>query len=155
MSTTKAQELREQAKQARQDSLDSFERCDTDGFLSQWASDCSARLLSAEADLAEYDYIWRFTTLGDAEGNLIPNKKIETKFGYAYAIFQSFADLEVRGAQIIQWVGTGEKAIAKKGYTPILVEAKGKAILGKGINPSAFIVPAVPFFTPENSTIVK
>jgi hypothetical protein len=51
--------------------------------------------------------------------------------------------------------GTGDKAIAKKGYTKIIVEAKGKVVLGKGLNPSAFIVPAVPFFTTENSTIVK
>ena len=155
MSKVKAEELRAQAKQAHQDSIDSFERCDTDGFLSQWASDCSARLLSAEADLAESDYLWNFATLGDKDGNLVPNKKIETKFGYAYAVFASFEDLAVRDAQIVEWVGTGDKAIANKGYTKIIVEAKGKAVLGKGLNPSAFIVPAVPFFTTENSQVVK
>lgn len=153
--TTKADELRQQAKEAYQRSIDSFDRCDTDGFLSQWASDCSGRLLEAEADLAENNYLWGFTTLGDKDGKLVPNKKIATKFGYAYAVFASFADLAVRDAQIIEWVGTGDKAIAKKGYTKIIVEAKGKVVLGKGLNPSAFIVPAVPFFTTENSTIVK
>jgi hypothetical protein len=111
--------------------------------------------LLEEADLAENNYLWGFATLGDKDGKLVPNKKIATKFGYAYAVFASFADLAVRDAQIIEWVGTGDKAIAKKGYTKIIVEAKGKVVLGKGLNPSAFIVPAVPFFTTENSTIVK
>ena len=55
--TTKADELRQQAKEAHQRSIDPFERCDTDGFLSQWASDCSARLLLEEADLAENNYL--------------------------------------------------------------------------------------------------
>jgi hypothetical protein len=111
--------------------------------------------LLEEADLAENNYLWGFSTLGDKDGKLVPNKKIATKFGYAFAVFASFADLAVRDAQIIEWVGTGDKAIAKKGYTEIIVEAKGKVVLGKGLNPSAFIVPAVPFFTPENSQIVK
>jgi hypothetical protein len=103
--TTKADELRQQAKEAHQRSIDSFERCDTDGFLSQWASDCSARLLLEEADLAENNYLWGFATLGDKDGKLVPNKKIATKFGYAYAVFASFADLAVQDAQIIEWVG--------------------------------------------------
>lgn len=151
----KADELRKQAEEAHQRSIDSFDRCDTDGFLSQWASDCSARLLLEEADLAENNYLWGFATLGDKDGKLVPNKEIATKFGYAYAVFASFADLAVQNAQIIEWVGIGDKAIAKKGYTKIIVEAKGKVVLGKGLNPGAFIVPAVPFFTTENSTIVK
>lgn len=153
--TTKADELRKQAKEAYQRSIDSFDRCDTDGFLSQWASDCAGRLLEVEADLAEHDYLWNFNTLGDKDGNLIPNKKIKTKYGYAYAIFGSFEDLEKRDVQILEWVGTSEKVIAKKGYTLIRVQTKGKAVLGEGFTPSAYIAPVVPFFTPENSTIVK
>ena len=153
--TTKADELRQQAKEAYQRSIDSFERCDTEGFLSQWASDCAGSRLELEADLAEHDYLWHFDTLGDKDGNLIPNKKIKTKYGYAYAIFGSFADLEKRDAQILEWVGTSEKAIVKKGYTLITVEAKGKAVSGEGLAPIAYIKPVVPFFTPENSTIVK
>lgn len=155
MSSTRAKELRLEAKKAHQDSIDSFERCDTDGFLSQWASDCRSRMLSTEADLAEHNYQWTFITLGDKDGNLVPNKKIETKFGFAYAVFKSFDDLESYGAKIVEWVGLGEKAIAKKGYKPIMVEAKGKVVLGKGLNPGAFIVPVVPFFTLSNSQICE
>lgn len=153
VSSVKAEELRLQAKKARQDSLDSFERCDTDGFLSQWASDCAARMLEEEADLAEHNYQWTFITLGDKDGNLIPNKKIETKFGLAYAVFKSFDDLEIYGAEIVEWVGLSDKAIAKKGYKPIMVEAKGKVVLSKGLAPSAYIVPVAPFFTPSNCQV--
>lgn len=40
------------SRRAAQASADSFDRCDTDGFLSQWASDCTARLNFAKADWA-------------------------------------------------------------------------------------------------------
>jgi hypothetical protein len=53
MSNTDAADLRAQAARHDQDAADSFERCDTDGFLSQWASGMTARKLRAQADLAE------------------------------------------------------------------------------------------------------
>ena len=46
-------ELRDQAAAADQAAADSFERSDTDGFLSQWASGMTARELRAKADLVE------------------------------------------------------------------------------------------------------
>lgn len=45
--------LREQSAAARQRSIDSFDRCDTDGFLSQWASDCTASEKRLAAQLAD------------------------------------------------------------------------------------------------------
>ena len=36
--TSTAAQLREAAAADRQAAYDSFERCDTDGFMSQWAS---------------------------------------------------------------------------------------------------------------------
>jgi hypothetical protein len=48
----RARELREQAARARQQEQESFDRCDTDGFLSQWASSITAAEKDREADLA-------------------------------------------------------------------------------------------------------
>lgn len=49
----KADELRAEAQECREEARDSFERCDTDGFLSQWASRMTAQLKDAQADVAE------------------------------------------------------------------------------------------------------
>lgn len=48
-----AEQLRAEAAASRQRSEDSFERCDTDGFLSQWASDMTARLYEEQARIVE------------------------------------------------------------------------------------------------------
>jgi hypothetical protein len=48
-----ATELRQQATKHAQDAIDSFDRCDTDGFLSQWASGVMSQKKSLEADLLE------------------------------------------------------------------------------------------------------
>lgn len=48
-----ADEWREMARECRQRSADSFDRCDTDGFLSQWASDSLANTYRYLAELAE------------------------------------------------------------------------------------------------------
>ena len=45
--------LRAKAAQHAQDREGSFDRCDTDGYLSQWASGLSADLCRLQATLAE------------------------------------------------------------------------------------------------------
>lgn len=55
-----AAEWRTEARDSRQRSADSFERSDTDGFLSQWASDTMARKYEACADLAELGGVIEF-----------------------------------------------------------------------------------------------
>lgn len=44
----------EKAEDCFKSSRDSFERCDTDGFLSQWASDMTAREHQLEAEIASH-----------------------------------------------------------------------------------------------------
>jgi hypothetical protein len=45
--------LRQMAAESRQRSEESFARSDTDGFLSQWASDITAQQLDKQAEIAE------------------------------------------------------------------------------------------------------
>ncbi len=72
-----ASEYRAEAAAKREQSRESFERCDTDGFLSQWASDISARLLDTKATLAEDD--WKSSFPGLYEGNRRVKAKRFTK----------------------------------------------------------------------------
>jgi len=51
--TTLAAELRDKARDNRQSASDSFDRCDTDGFMSQWADGLTARAYECAASIAE------------------------------------------------------------------------------------------------------
>jgi hypothetical protein len=83
--TTTPQQLREQARECRRRAYESFENCDTDGFLSQWASNITADELEMKADLLEKDNVSEFTALFTATGELIPDaREVETRFGWAW-----------------------------------------------------------------------
>lgn len=66
-----AEQWREEASAAHRRSAESFDRCDTDGFLSQWASDSIGRKYTTCANLAEKDGKWEFQALFDLEGTLL------------------------------------------------------------------------------------
>lgn len=53
MKTWTAEEHREAAKASRRKSVESFERCDTDGFLSQWGHDLTSNEHLANADILD------------------------------------------------------------------------------------------------------
>ena len=69
--TLTADQHRAAAARAHQDAADSFERCDTDGFLSQWASGLTARKHEAEAELIENGGMVETAALFDLDGNVI------------------------------------------------------------------------------------
>lgn len=78
-------ELREMASESARRSRDSFDRCDTDGFLSQWASDTTARLYRHAADLADNGWTAEFDELFDAEtGERLNVRLVETRYGMAF-----------------------------------------------------------------------
>ena len=53
-----AQEYRNEAAELHNRVEESFERCDTDGFLSQWANGISANVASLNAEIAETGSAW-------------------------------------------------------------------------------------------------
>jgi hypothetical protein len=65
MAEPTAQQLREQAAQHERDAQESWERSDTDGFLSQWASGINAQLKRRQAEIVEADGIQTFPGLYD------------------------------------------------------------------------------------------
>ena len=64
MDTNKtAEQLRAEASRMAQEAADSFARCDTDGFLSQWAMDLGARERRAQAAIVEAGGVCEFPAL--------------------------------------------------------------------------------------------
>jgi hypothetical protein len=143
-----AAQCREQARQARQRSAESFERSDTDGFLSQWASDLTAQRWEQQAKLVEAGGTWPFSALFDAEtGEMVPAKVVTTRYGRKWAVFACDADVDTYGAPVVAWVGTSEGAIAKRGYRRGFVERPAIVVIngsGTGLSGHAWVevVPA-------------
>jgi hypothetical protein len=85
----KAEELRDLARKREQESRDSFDRCDTDGSLSQWASGINADKYRIQADIAENGGMWVFAALFDLEGNLIPAREMYGQYGSFWSLLDA------------------------------------------------------------------
>ena len=107
-----AEELRSEASALRQEAHDSFERCDTDGFLSQWASGLSAAKKEMEANLIEQGGVADQYGLFDLDGNRVRAKLIQGQYGLCWA----FCD------QADNFTGTFVSAFPKRAST---MERKG------------------------------
>lgn len=123
-----ASEWREMAKGCRKESFDSFERCDTDGFLSQWANDTMARRYEHCAQVAEDGgNIWT-SAIFDLEGNFVTADYREGQFGWYYLVPQKFVDAGIKRFTTTSSANkatTRAKNNAKKGITEgkVLVRA--------------------------------
>lgn len=79
------EEWRDMARAAHARSAESFERSDTDGYLSQWAGDKTGQLYSLCARVAENGGVWDFPALADASGKLIPGaREVCTRYGWSW-----------------------------------------------------------------------
>lgn len=75
-----AEEHRQWARDSARQAAESFERCDTDGFLSQWASGLTADLHRAKARIADAGGTSSFPALFDMDGNLVAAKLVDTRY---------------------------------------------------------------------------
>lgn len=83
-SRTAAEWLEEAARCERQ-RQESWERSDSDGFLSQWASQQMAQRYRTLAEIAEAGGVYELSFLGDAEGNRIEGARyVETRYGWSW-----------------------------------------------------------------------
>lgn len=112
---------------------ESFDRCDTDGFLSQWAHQMNGIKAQEQARVDENGGMWRFLALFDADTEaIVPAKLISTRYGQAWALLES---TDPRSAFTGQFVNPSEarkaetrrKNMVKKGYREGLVWAPAKA----------------------------
>jgi hypothetical protein len=76
-----ADRLRAEAREQDRKAYDSFESCDTDGFLSQWAAGRMSALKHLEADLVEMGGKAEFAGLFDLDGNLVPAVRVDGRWG--------------------------------------------------------------------------
>lgn len=123
----------EAAKQyARVD--ESWQRSDTDGFLSQWAASLTGDLHRRNADIAEAGGKASFVVLLDADGEIVPSRQVDTKYG------SRRVTLDANG-RFVQFMGWSEKAAAKHGFTEATVWHPAKAITtgrGTGLSGTAW-----------------
>lgn len=87
-----AQEHREAANASRKRQAESFERSDTDGFLSQWASDLTAREHEAWASLLEDDGMIVTQALFDLDGNVASTHSAYGQYGRYWVLNDSAAE---------------------------------------------------------------
>ena len=136
--------LRAEAAAADQAAADSFDRCDTDGFLSQWASGLTAQQKRAEANLVENGGMSTFPALFTLDGTPVPAKLVTTRYGTKFAVFATAADVASYNATVVAWVNPFVKPafLAKKGYKVQQVLAPAKATMrgsGNGLAGAASV----------------
>jgi hypothetical protein len=140
--------LRAQAADHDRAAHESFERCDTDGFMSQWAHGLSAEQKRLQADIEEDGGRATFLALFDTDGELVPAKWIETRYGLSWALLES----DDPRSRFIGWFNPSKASDAKearrrdaaKGFYVGYVKAPARAELRGG---NACTVRAVPVRT--------
>ena len=77
----------ERARGSEQARAESFERCDTDGFLSQWASGIGASEWRLKASVIENGGYAEFQVLVDREGTIVSDRTFTNDYGTSWLIF--------------------------------------------------------------------
>jgi hypothetical protein len=105
-----ADEYRKLAADSRRRSAESFERCDTDGFVSQFCADRQANLYEVLADLAEAGWVCEFSCLRNTDEEIVPAKLITGRYGPCWALCDEVGQFT---GEFVKW--DSPKALAKKG----------------------------------------
>lgn len=104
-----------EANRLREAAQESFDRCDTDGYVTQWAFGVRAQEEDLKAWLQSQGGKADFVALFDLAGNLIPAKLVEGKWGPCWGLLAS-ADVDSR---VVGWIGAfprRESTLRNKGY---------------------------------------
>jgi hypothetical protein len=86
--TTTASQHRATAARHDADAAASFERCDTDGFLSQWASGINAQVARANAAIADNGGLatfWAYEVHG-LDGSPLTFRRANTRYGFKLVV---------------------------------------------------------------------
>ena len=108
-----ADQHRNAAAQHRQDAAESWERSDTDGFLSQWASGINAQVHDRQAEIAEAGGVWTFsrTRLVTLDGQETDAREVQTRYGRKWRLDSTDQWLAFQPAR--------ESTLAKRGYREV------------------------------------
>lgn len=128
----KIKDHEEKSKAAAKRRQESIDRSDTDGFMSQWASGITSQKERLEAELEKNNGFATFHVLFDLEGNIVPARQIDTKFGPAWAEYEDPHNMysKFTGKFINESKSpkrkTQEAYLLKKGYTLGRIKAPAK-----------------------------
>lgn len=126
MTTPKtAADYRADAARHHEQAAASFDRCDTDGFVSQWASDMNGRLAERSAEIADAGGVWTFerTVLEALDGEPVADARcVKTKYGERWRVDSADVWLPYMPARV--------STLAKRGYRETIerVVAPARAI---------------------------
>lgn len=148
--TKTATEWREMARGGRKAAVDSFDRCDTDGFASQAANGLMASLYELCAEVAENEGHWTFQGVADLDGNLLDAKEVEGRFGWVWLIRNAdgsvswFNESEAKNGE------RRKAANARKGYTFVDCMVPAVVMMGGGGTGMAGMFSCHPIVRPMN-----
>lgn len=131
-----AEQYERAAQEHREAARESYERCDTDGFVSQWAHGMLESRAVLAAEIARNGGTAVFRALFDLEGTLLPAREVETRFGWAWVIERDGEPpLWFNPSKAVDWV-KANRADAAKGFYVGTVRAAARVRLaggGKGL----------------------
>lgn len=139
-----ASRLRNRAADSDAKAEESFQRCDTDGFLSQWALGLGAQRDRLQASILEDGGMHRFTGLWQGERRVLA-RTITTQFGTSWMLHDSETDLiSARGKKFVPWeMNPGQSRILKKlGLVQKYEMAPAEAVIegrGTGLSGTAWV----------------
>ena len=107
------EQLRAEADAFDQEAAASFERCDTDGFLSQWAMGLGASRKRMEATLAEEGGVSDFLALFTTDGEWVPAKMIQGTYGPRWMVLDHEGR---RTGQYLNYHSVRRQTLAKHGF---------------------------------------
>lgn len=113
---TTADDLRKSAAAHEAVAAESWERSDTDGFLSQWASGLSAARDRLQADIEDAGGLHRFPALFDLDGRYVPARVIEPR---QYGWGKRWMVLDQQGRStgtFLPYHPVRRNTLARKGY---------------------------------------
>ena len=138
LSHLSGEELRNMAAANRKAAQESFDRCDTDGFLSQWASGITAMLYDKQAAIADAGGKWEFWGLFRAsDGKRVRAKQVSVYNKFKYGNETKWMVLDAND-KAVAWFpcnwGSGKgRKLKAAGLYEAMEEAPAKAkIMGSG-----------------------
>ena len=132
---TTAKQHRETAAKHFKAEADSFERCDTDGCVSQWASNINGQLELTRASIVENGGVSKFAGLFQGDRR-VKAKQVATKFGAAWVLHEDEADLIAQRGKVFLPFGEKSRILRELGLRQGIEEAPAAACLdgnGRGL----------------------
>lgn len=144
-----AAQYREAAKKSRQRVSESWDRSDTDGFMSQWAGDLTAQMYELQAKILDEGGTAEFPALFNLSGELVAAKLVSVYDSYKFRHVSKWAVLssDDPDSEIVKWIKLSEAQDeerriannAKKGYYEGTVIAPAAADMAGANKTSVYI----------------